>query len=202
MVNVEKSADEARGAVRVWIRKLGIKKIPPYLPNLITFSGVILTALASYTIATAHFSWAFLLFIASQFTDALDGAFAREYGLVSKAGAFIDSSTDRLNESLWYLGTGWYFYSTGNTLAVLLLALTFFFAFMVSYTRARIEGLGGECKTGLFTRLVRVYIMSSVIVFLIYSRTVALATIGILLLGCFVTTLQRFICGLRVLKEK
>ena len=201
MEGVEEKANEARYRVRRWIRALGLQKIPPYLPNLITFSGVVLTAISAYTIATGHFSWAFLIYIASQFMDALDGAFAREYGLVSRAGAFLDSTTDRLNEFLWYLGMGWYFYSKNNGWAVLLLAVTMFFAFMVSYTRARIEGLGAECKVGFFTRLVRVYVMAAVIVFLIYSLWLALAFVGILFLGSLITSLQRFFCGIKILKQ-
>ncbi len=201
MEDIERKADEARIEVRGWIRALGLKKIPPYLPNLITLSGVILTAISAYTIATGHFSWAFIIYIASQFTDALDGAFAKEYGLVTRAGAFLDSTTDRLNEFLWYLGMGWYFYAKNNGWALLLLAITMFFAFMVSYTRARIEGLGGECKVGIFTRLVRVYVMAAVIVFLIYSQWVALAFLAILLIGSAFTALERFVCGIKILKE-
>ncbi len=202
MESVEKKAEGARQQVRGWIRRLRIRKIPPFLPNLITFSGVILTGISAYCIATGHFSWAFLIFIASQFMDALDGAFAREFGLVSKAGAFIDSSTDRLNEFLWYLGTGWYFHSQGKSWVVFLLFTAMFFSFMVSYTRARMEGLGLSCSVGIFTRLVRVYIMSAVIVLLIYSQALALIFVGILLLGSAATAVQRFLCGIRNLRGK
>ncbi len=199
---IEEHADRAREDVRGWIRALGIRKIPPFLPNLITLSSILITAIASFLIATAHFSWAFIVFIASQFMDALDGAFAREYGLVSPYGAFLDSTVDRVNEFLWYLGMVYYFQKTGPGWALYLLISAMFLSFMVSYTRARLEGVGVECRVGVFTRMVRIYIMSAAVVFLIYSRYLALGTVAFLALGSLASSLQRVFCGIRKLKER
>ena len=199
---LELQVNEAREEVKGWIRKLGIKRIPPWLPNFITLSGIFVTLWASYYIATGHFSSAFIVFIASQFLDTLDGAFAKQYGLVSKAGAFIDSSSDRLNEFLWYISFSYYFYRIGKEWVVFLLFTTMFFAFMISYTRARIEGLGEECRVGFFQRVFRIYVMSLVIVVIIYSVPLAIYIIWFLLIGSIVTVIQRLAYGVKILKGK
>jgi len=201
-VDLTEDVNEAREEIKSFIRRIGIRRIPPWLPNAITVGGVFVTLWASYYIATGHFSAAFIIFIASQFMDTLDGAFAREFGLISKAGAFFDSTVDRLTEFIWYLAFAYYFYKIHMVWVVFLLFTAMFFAFLISYTRARIEGLGEKCEIGFFQRLFRVYFMSAVILAMIYSVEVAIGIIVIMLILAIFTSVQRFVYGMKVLKNK
>ncbi len=201
-VDLTEDVNEAREEIKGLIRKIGIKRVPSWLPNAITVTGVFITLWASYYIATGHFSAAFIVFIASQFMDTLDGAFAKEFGLTSRAGAFFDSTMDRITEFMWYMAFAYYFYKIHMEWVVFLLFTAMFFAFLISYTRARIEGLGEKCEVGFFQRIFRIYVMSAVIVLMIYSVEIAIGFIGILLILSIFTAIQRFVYGMKILKGK
>lgn len=128
-------------------------------PNTITLFGFILTVLSSMIIATgALISGGLLLLIASA-GDMLDGILAR-LTRPSKFGAFLDSTLDRYSESITFFGLA-YYYST-QTNARTELTLIFFIivgSLMVSYTRARAEGLNIECKVGWLQRPERVMLL-------------------------------------------
>lgn len=201
-VDLKEDVNEAREEIKGMIRRIGIRRIPFWLPNAITVGGVFVTLWASYYIATGHFSAAFIVFIASQFMDTMDGAFAKEFGLTSTAGAFFDSTVDRITEFMWYIAFAYYFYKIHMEWVVFLLFTAMFFAFLISYTRARIEGLGEKCEIGFFQRVFRIYFMSAVIVAMIYSVEVAIGIICIMLVLSIFTSIQRFVYGMRVLKDK
>jgi CDP-diacylglycerol--glycerol-3-phosphate 3-phosphatidyltransferase len=105
-----------------------------------------------------HERLAGLLLIPVALLDALDGALARLTGKATRFGAFFDSTLDRFAEIALYLGL-LYLYR-GSTLETVLIYLTITGSLMVSYTRARAEGLGLECKVGLFTRLERLAVLT------------------------------------------
>ena len=92
--------------------------------------------------------------------DILDGKVARRSGMVSNFGAFFDSTLDRLGEAALFTGIAIYFVTTAEQrwpilgLGASLLALSG--SFLVSYTRARAEGLGLDCKVGLAQRPERI----------------------------------------------
>jgi CDP-diacylglycerol--glycerol-3-phosphate 3-phosphatidyltransferase len=83
--------------------------------------------------------------------DVLDGRLARETNKISKFGALFDSTIDRYSEVLIFLGLVTYFLHH-HSYMVLLIILAIAGSFMVSYTRARAEGLGIECKIGIMQR--------------------------------------------------
>ncbi|GIV84086.1 MAG: hypothetical protein KatS3mg052_1093 [Candidatus Roseilinea sp.] len=87
--------------------------------------------------------------------DAVDGAVARKLGKQTKFGAFFDSTLDRLAEGALLAGLGYSFAVRGDALAVAVTFAALVGSFMVSYTRARAEGLGLECRVGLFSRFGR-----------------------------------------------
>ena len=80
-------------------------------------------------------------------------------------GAFLDSSLDRTEEGIVLAAVGAYFARQGDDVAVAAVVLAVLFSLMVSYTRARAEALGVECKVGLATRAVRVVIISAGLLF-------------------------------------
>jgi len=83
--------------------------------------------------------------------DVLDGRLARETNRVSKYGALIDSVVDRYSEVFLFLGLLIYFWERSLTL-IILLFLAIAGSLLVSYIRARAEGLGIECKVGIMQR--------------------------------------------------
>jgi CDP-diacylglycerol--glycerol-3-phosphate 3-phosphatidyltransferase len=97
--------------------------------------------------------------------DTLDGRYSRMSGKGTPFGAFLDSTLDRLEEGIVLAAVGAYFASHHNEVAVAAVVGAVLFSLMVSYTRARAEALGVECKVGLATRPVRVVILSAGLVF-------------------------------------
>jgi CDP-diacylglycerol--glycerol-3-phosphate 3-phosphatidyltransferase len=153
-------------------------------PNMLTLSGLLITAASSYFIYTkSFFTGAVLLTIGSLF-DALDGHLARKSMQTSKFGAFLDSVVDRISDFLPLFALLFAFYE--NKVIVFSLLLTILFTFLVSYTRARAEGLGVQCNVGFFERPERLII-------LIVSLLLNEVETGILILlsGSFLTFIQR-----------
>jgi CDP-diacylglycerol---glycerol-3-phosphate 3-phosphatidyltransferase len=93
--------------------------------------------------------------------DTLDGSLARATGQSKKFGAFLDSVLDRYTELIIYLGIWCYFYRQGTTSPYFSLTflLILFGSLMVSYTRARAEGLGERCVVGVFQRGERIILI-------------------------------------------
>ena len=97
--------------------------------------------------------------------DLLDGALARSTGTASRFGALYDSTLDRLSEAAVLFGILWYELDLGNREEVLLAFLAVVGSLMVSYVRARSEGLGMPLKDGLFTRSERVVLTGVLLLF-------------------------------------
>jgi CDP-diacylglycerol--glycerol-3-phosphate 3-phosphatidyltransferase len=93
--------------------------------------------------------------------DMLDGRYSRMSGKGTPFGAFLDSTLDRIEEGIVLTAVAAYFASRGDELAVAAVVLVVLGSLMVSYTRARAEALGVECKVGLATRPVRVVVLSA-----------------------------------------
>ncbi len=124
--------------------------------DMLTLSGLALHAIAVPVVVLGHFTSAAIILIVAALCDGLDGAVARAGAGTTTAGAFLDSSTDRVSEMLisgalviyMALHDRWY-----EAVAMLIL---FGAAQMVSYARARAEALGAECRVGFMSRPERV----------------------------------------------
>jgi CDP-diacylglycerol--glycerol-3-phosphate 3-phosphatidyltransferase len=101
-----------------------------------------------------------LAFILGSICDTLDGRYSRMSGKGTPFGAFLDSTLDRIEEGIVLTAVGAYFSQRGNDVAVAAVVLAVLASLMVSYTRARAEALGVECKVGIADRPVRVVILS------------------------------------------
>jgi CDP-diacylglycerol--glycerol-3-phosphate 3-phosphatidyltransferase len=97
--------------------------------------------------------------------DTLDGRYSRMSGKGTPFGAFLDSTLDRLEEGIVLTAVAAYFAARHNQVAVAAVVVAVLGSLMVSYTRARAEALGVECKVGLATRPVRVVIIAAGLVF-------------------------------------
>lgn len=133
--------------------KLGIS------PNVLTVAGFLLNIGVAYVLATGHLRLGGGLVLAVALFDALDGTLAREMRQASRFGAFLDSVMDRLSEATVYAGLLVYYMSNGMAKEVFLIYAGIIGSLLVSYARARAEGVGVECKIGLFTRVERVAVL-------------------------------------------
>jgi len=134
-------------------------------PNAISIAGLIGNLVAAVLITQDEFFLAGLAFVAGSVMDTLDGRYSRMSGKGTPFGAFLDSSLDRVEEGIVLAAVAAYFAEQGNEMAVAAVVLAVLFSLMVSYTRARAEALGVECKVGLATRAVRVVIISAGLLF-------------------------------------
>jgi CDP-diacylglycerol---glycerol-3-phosphate 3-phosphatidyltransferase len=129
-------------------------------PNHVSFLGLLSSVMAGASFVYYPFFGGFFTLMTG-LLDTLDGSLARAMGQNRKFGAFLDSVLDRYTELIIYLGIWCYFYRRGTTtpLISLTLLLILFGSLMVSYTRARAEGLGVRCLVGVFQRGERIVLL-------------------------------------------
>jgi CDP-diacylglycerol--glycerol-3-phosphate 3-phosphatidyltransferase len=128
-------------------------------PDAVTYLGLVLTIGVAVLAALGEIRWAGVAYVVAAVCDALDGTLARVSGKGSRFGAFLDSSIDRFEESIVFLGLSIHYALVGGLWEIPLLLVVTVGSLMVSYTRARAEGLGVACKVGFMTRVPRVAIM-------------------------------------------
>jgi phosphatidylinositol phosphate synthase len=134
-------------------------------PNAISTTGFALNVAAAVLVTQRLFFLAGLAFIAGSLMDTLDGRYSRMSGKGTLFGAFLDSTLDRIEEGVVLAAVAAYFASRDDQLAVAAVVVAVLGSLMVSYTRARAEALGVECKVGLATRPVRVVVLAVGLVF-------------------------------------
>jgi CDP-diacylglycerol--glycerol-3-phosphate 3-phosphatidyltransferase len=172
----------------------------PLTPNAVTWIGFFITAGAAALIVTGHLLAAGIVVVAAGLFDILDGALARVTGQVTRFGAVLDSTLDRLCEAMLLLALAYVFARDNETVWSLLCGIAMLGSLMVSYIRARIEGLGIECKAGIFTRPERVIIMA--LGLLLSSLNYALViAVGLLAVLSFFTVIERLVYAWRQLKD-
>ena len=134
-------------------------------PNAISVTGLALNGVAAFLVTQRLFFLAGVAFVVGSVMDTLDGRYSRMSGKGTAFGAFLDSTLDRMEEGIVLAAVAAYFSARGDDLAVAAVVVTVVGSLMVSYTRARAEALGVECKVGLATRPVRVVILSAGLLF-------------------------------------
>ena len=134
-------------------------------PNAISVAGLIGNLIAAVLILEHHFVLAGVAFVLGSVCDMLDGRYSRMSGKGTPFGAFLDSTLDRIEEGVVLAAVAAWFAQEGNDVAVGATVLAVVGSYMVSYTRARAEALGVECKVGIASRAVRVVIISAGLVF-------------------------------------
>ena len=160
-------------------------------PNFLTWIGFLISSLAGVLVGGGRFRIAALALLLGGLCDVLDGAVARASGRSTQFGAFLDSTVDRWAEMFFFAGLLYYFVEhQPSTIYALLVFLAAGGSFMVSYTRARAEGLGLECTVGWMERPERIAV-------LILASLIGLAGIKIAL--WFLTVLVFWTSGQRML---
>jgi len=130
-------------------------------PNAISLTGFALCLVAAVLVWQDEYVLGGLAFMVGSVCDALDGRYARASGKGTSFGAFLDSTLDRLEEGVVLTAVAANFSEAGDDLAVAAVVVAVMASLMVSYTRARAEALGVECKVGIADRAVRVVILSA-----------------------------------------
>lgn len=130
-----------------------------FTPNFATLTGFFFNILAAIFIGFKNHIEGGILILVGGFFDILDGILARELKINHRFGALFDSSIDRFSEAIIFLGILVYVFKETSLLYVILVIVALIGSFMVSYVRARAEGLGFKCEVGLLTRVERVVIL-------------------------------------------
>jgi len=159
-------------------------------PSTITWLGFLLAIVATVLIITGHLFAAGWAVLVGGLFDMLDGALARYANRTTRFGAILDSTIDRLSEAVILLGILVLFARQQLLAQTLLVAVTLFGSFLVSYIRARAETAGLECQVGLFTRPERVVVLVLGLLLsqISYALVIALAIIAVF---SFITAGQR-----------
>lgn len=163
-------------------------------PNALTVFGFLLNVVAGALIAAGLPFWGGVMMTAIAMpADALDGSLARATGRQSKFGGFLDSVLDRFAEAAILLGMAWNFLARGDALSTWACFLALLGSIMVSYTRARAEGLGLECKVGLFSRFGRFALIAlGLLAYPIFQQSLVVMVWALAILSSF-TAIQRIV---------
>ena len=156
-------------------------------PNQISVVGLLASGGTAYLLANGEFRTAAIVLILAGALDMVDGALARLKNLTSSRGALVDSAADRVSEAITFLGLLVFYINSDSTTNVWLTYIAMIGSFMVSYLRARGEGLGIDCTVGIMTRPERVLVLT-------ISLLIHQVMVGLIIISClsWVTAVQRF----------
>jgi len=160
-------------------------------PNMLTILGLFLNVLTGWVLATGHLLVGGILVLFSGWFDMLDGALARLTHKTSRFGALLDSTVDRLAEAAVFLGLILFYADRGDTFEIALAYAAIIGSLMVSYARARAEGLGLKGEVGIFARPERIVLLALGLVLTEVSLTALTVVLWILAIGANLTAFQR-----------
>lgn len=181
-----KSARDLLNAIAVLFNRLGLT------PNMLTVIGFVLVCVIAVIIAMGYEALGAVLLIFGAGFDATDGALARLTNRVTKFGGFFDSTLDRYADGVLMLALVWRGIVLENDWIVVLAVAALIGSFLVSYTRARAEGIGLQLKEGWFTRLERMIVLVlGLLSTLLLGQQGLLIMLAILALLANVTAVQR-----------
>lgn len=175
-------------------------------PNMVTISGFLVTVIAAVVISQGRLLLGGLILVGGSVLDMLDGAIARATGKGSKAGAFLDSTLDRLSDAVVYVGLIWY-YAAGQGVSVITVGSDVGFEYsephflgaglalaglvlslMVSYVKARAEGLRFDCNVGIAERPERIFLVCGGLIL-----DLLIPALVLLVAASAITVVQRFV---------
>jgi CDP-diacylglycerol---glycerol-3-phosphate 3-phosphatidyltransferase len=168
-------------------------------PNTITTVGTGLVLVSAIVYASGHIRIGGLLLLLSGLADTLDGQVARGGAMVTRFGAFYDSTLDRVSDGATFIGIGAFLLTSPDvayrTPAVILCMIAILASVLVSYARARAEGLGLDCKVGIAQRAERILGLGlASVIFGAGSHALLLeAIVALLAIASIITVVQRFV---------
>jgi CDP-diacylglycerol---glycerol-3-phosphate 3-phosphatidyltransferase len=168
-------------------------------PNTITTIGTGFVLISAVVYATGHIRLGGLLLLLSGVADTLDGQVARGGAMVTRFGAFYDSTLDRVGDGATFIGIGAFLLTAPDVAyrvpAVILCMVAILASVLVSYARARAEGLGLDCKVGIAQRAERILGLGlASVVFGAGPHALLLeAIVALLAVASIITVVQRFV---------
>jgi len=174
------------GIARVLV-KLG------FSPSGLTVIGVLIACVAAALISQGMLAIGGIVMLIAGIFDMFDGAVARMTDRATKFGALFDSVMDRVSEAVVLLGLLWFYLEDGEQLGAVLVYVAIVGSTLVSYVRARAEGLGIECKGGLMQRPERVATLGVGIIVGQWWEPAVLIVLGVIAALTVVTTVQRVV---------
>ncbi len=171
-------------------------------PSFFTFCGLGFAILVPFGFLISPVFASLLILISGMF-DSIDGYVARNKDQQTKFGAFLDSVIDRISDFFYLCGFWVFFWENSfqhKALFDILIAISILFTLLISYTKARIEGLRGQCDKGFMSRAIRVIylLLWGITLFLFPDQAFLIIWIGIfvyLFLTIF-TVIQRILYAL------
>ena len=130
----------------------------PFSPNALTVTGFLITTAAAFILPHNIRIGGLLILVGGAF-DMFDGIVARTNGKATKFGAFLDSVLDRYSDAFIFLSLSYYLAAKGDHTGAFLSLGTLVGAFLISYARARAEGIGESCHTGIMERPERLILL-------------------------------------------
>ena len=189
-----------------WLRKISRSIIDPIVgllarlgihANTLTIAGCVASCAVGVVLALGHLRLGGVLLILASGFDALDGGLARRVNRPTRFGAFLDSVLDRISEAAVLIGLAWWYMGQPGRVPEILVYVTLLGSTMVSYTRARAEGLAIECRIGLFSRVERcIAIIAGLIL------NVMVPVLWVLAVGTMFTTVQRVVHVYHLVKDE
>jgi len=146
----------ANKIIRLIVRGLALSKINP---NVLTFLGLVINAVAATFLAMGQFRKAGFIIIFAGLFDMVDGRVARETNQVTRFGAFFDSVLDRYSDLALLIGLLVYYGTIQRPFYVVLTAIVMAASVMISYARSRAENIIPTCKVGFLERPERVVLL-------------------------------------------
>ena len=196
--------DEARRAISNYVEtpvallmgRMGLT------PNLVTIIGLLIAVVAAYLIGVGLWWAGGLVALFAGIFDMFDGALARMTGRASDFGALLDSTIDRVSEAVVLLGVLAYYVTNDNDIGALLVYAALVGSIMVSYMRARSEGLGIECKVGVMQRPERVALTGLGLIVAHWIPVVMLVALGLITALTVYTAVHRLTHTWRMLETE
>lgn len=181
-----------------WLIRAGVR------PNTLTSVGAAVVIASSVALGLGSIRAGAALLLLSGLIDTLDGDVARATGKTTKFGAFYDSTLDRVGDGATFIGIAAYFltdpairFPVAGAIICMVAVLS---SLLVSYARARAEGLGLDCKVGLVQRAERILLIGVPALFVGAGPNgyVLQAIVALLTLGSVITVVQRFMYVYRI----
>ena len=165
-----------------------------FTPAGATMSVLFFTFLVSWFVWQGTYLVGGVILICGSLFDAVDGGIARLTGTSSKGGAALDSVLDRVGEILVLTAVLAGEAGSEHDSLLYIIPLALGGSLLVSYVRARAEGLGIDCEVGLFTRTERlVLVISSIVFSSIWGSVIIVWGCSVIAVGSWITALQRLV---------
>jgi phosphatidylglycerophosphate synthase len=171
-------------------------------PNVLTLSGMLFASVSAVLLGLGYLAAGGVVVLGGSVFDTFDGAVARATGRESAFGALLDSTVDRVSESIVLLGLLVFYVGRAAEWQSALVLVALAGSYMVSYVRARAEGLGVDCEIGIMQRPQRVFLLGAGLIVGQWWLPAVWLVLTVVSALSVVTALHRVLYARRALAER